>query len=394
MEEGSERWTTSTAKGKKSHLSLFRNEATTVLVQVYAVGLNPVDAKGVIGDKLPLNWTRLRTWMHNFFVKGTRMGFDFAGKVLPDTDYDIDGGDGHTARPFPPGTFVYGTMPPLQGSFADYVRVPLHQIAKAPANIAFGEGSNTASSNVESLTVEEIASLPLVGLTAWQALSPYIVPRESSVLIVGGSGGTGHVAIQIAKALGAKHVVTICSARNFAFVRHCGATHVVDYMSQSSDVIQDLQHLVMRELDGQRFDVILDCVTSGDPRDAQFGYPERIRYAFPAIVTPDHLYQRLGGHWSDWIRAGLARQGVFPHSWLWKDPRERLFWIKFPHSTAALQELTKLVEMGKVKPRVEKVYPTMTVDTVQQAMDDVLTRRVQGKIALQVLPQAERSSSA
>lgn len=388
MEEGSERWTTtSTARGVKSFLNLFRRESPTVLVRVYSVGLNPCDANGVLGDKLPLNWKRLRTWMHNVFVRGTRVGFDFAGRVLPDPDRHGD--DGHKERPFPPGTLVYGTMPPFQGSFADYVRVPLHQVARAPSKIARGDAAG--SKNEQPLTVEEVASLPLVGLTAWQALSPCVVPRESSVLIVGGSGGTGHVAIQVAAALGARHVVAVCSARNVAFVTHCGATHVVDY-SGGNDVIHDLQGLVVGELDGRRFDVILDCVTSGDPRDAQFGYPERIRRAHPAIVTADHLYQRLGGHWSDWIRAGLARPGIFPHSWLWKDPRERLFWIKFPHSTAALTELARLVETGKLKPRVEKVYPTMTVDTVQQAIDDVLTRRVRGKIALQVLPQSERSS--
>jgi hypothetical protein len=128
-------------------------------------------------------------------------------------------------------------------------------------------------------------------------------------------------------------------------------------------------------------------VTSGDPNDASYNYPLRIQRATnPPIVAANYLYQRLGGRCSDWIRAGLARADIFPHSWLWRDPKERLFWIKFPKSDNALKELTKLVENAQLKIHVQKIYPKMTVDTVQQAMGDVLSRRVQGKIAIRVLP--------
>jgi NADPH:quinone reductase-like Zn-dependent oxidoreductase len=332
-----------------------------VVVQVHAVSMNPVDAKGVIGDKLATNWTRTRKIAHDWMVKDTRVGFDFAGKVV-----QAPFGNAR-ADELSVGTMVYGTMPPLQGSFAEYVRVPCHQVAKAPSN----------------MTPEEIACLPLVGLTAWQALSPCIKPGESNVLVVGGSGGTGHVAIQMAKALGAKSVTTVCSTHNIDFVKKCGASTVVDYRAED-DVIAALQ----RRCD-EPFDVIMDCVTSGDPNDASYNYPERIQKANnPPIVAPDYLYQRLGGKWSDWIRAGLARPDVFPHFWLWSDSRERLFWIKFPKSAGALKELTRIVEDGKLRIHVQKTYPELTVDTVQQAMEDLLSRRVQGKIAIRVLPTA------
>jgi NADPH:quinone reductase-like Zn-dependent oxidoreductase len=259
----------------------------------------------------------------------------------------------------------------MQGSFSEYIKVPIHQIAKAP------------SSTTTNVSMEEIATLPLVGLTAWQSLSPYVIPYQSNVLILGGSGGTGHVAIQIAaKALHAKSVTTVCSTRNIEFVKECGATHVVDY-SKVNDVIEALQRLVDDKC--CCFDVILDCVTSGDPRDAQYQYPTRIRNANnPSIVTQNHLYQRLGGQWTDWIRAGLARWDILPHSWLWNDPRERLFWIQFPHSSNALDEITKFVEEGKLKPHLQKIYPNLTADTVNQAFNDLLSRRVQGKIAITV----------
>jgi NADPH:quinone reductase-like Zn-dependent oxidoreductase len=389
------------------------SSSTTVLVQVCAVGMNPVDAKGVIGDKLAMHWSVLRRWMHNRLVKDTRVGFDFVGRVIhvnkktttmttkktkqepepimneqrnsqnysEDTHYDSCKEPTDDDCPFPHGTIVYGTMPPLQGSYAEYVQVPLHQIARAPIS-----NNNNKNNNKASLTMEEIASLPLVGLTAWQALSPYVIPQGSSVLIVGGSGGTGHVSIQVAKALGAKYVVTVCSNRNIQFVRDCGATHVIDYSAPNVDVIVELQNVIRKDLQGQQFDIILDCVTSGDPADGQYNYPQKIRYSNPSIVTTDHLYQKLGGHWTEWIRATFARPGIFPHSWLWRDPRERLFWIKFPYSSNALQQLTDLAERGLLKPRIEKIYPEMTVDTVQQAMEDVLSRRIQGKVVIKVQP--------
>jgi NADPH:quinone reductase-like Zn-dependent oxidoreductase len=284
-------------------------------------------------------------------VKNTRVGFDFAGEVVEGQD------------PFNKGAKVYGTMPPFQGSFAEYIRVPRHQIALAPTNIS----------------MDEAACLPLVGLTGWQALSPQVKPGQSSVLIVGGSGGTGHVAIQIANALGAKSVTVICSTRNIEFVKLCGATNVVDY-AKENDIIEALQRQMV-----EPFDVILDCVSSGDPRDASYNYPERVQHASdPPLVAKNYLYLRLGGKWSDWIWAGLAHPGIFPHSWLWKDDQECMFWIKFRKSAPGLKELTTLVEDGKLKVRIQKVYPEMTVDTVQQAMDDLLLHRAQGKVAIRV----------
>jgi NADPH:quinone reductase-like Zn-dependent oxidoreductase len=353
-----------------------RPDRNHLLVQVHAVGLNPVDAKGVIGDKLGHNERKtLRKWAHNSLVKNTRVGFDFAGVVVAAHPHNID--DYDPAMMIQVGTRVFGTMPPLQGSCGTYIQVPLHQVARVPSH----------------LSMEEAAALPLVGLTAWQSLSPYIERNESNVLILGGSGGTGHVAIQVAKALGAKEITTLCSTRNMDFCKECGATTVIDYTtitsgSSGSDDTSILHELL---LPYGPFDVILDCVTSADPSDAQHDYPSKIRNT--TVVSSQHLYQRLGARLSsDWIRAGLARKNYcFPHSWLWKDPRERLFWIRFPHSSHELEELVKLTPA--VKPRIQRVYPELTVATVQQAFDDILSRRVKGKVVVRVVPATEEEQA-
>ena len=151
--------------------------------------------------------------------------------------------------------------------------------------------------------MEEAAALPLVGMTAWQSLSPCIVRDESSVLILGGLGGTGHDAIQVAKALGAKEITTVCSTRNMDFCKECGATTVIDYTSSESGgdhILHELQPY-------GPFDVILDFVTSADPSDAQHDYPSNIRNTTAGIVSSQHLDLRLGAELSsDWMRAGLA----------------------------------------------------------------------------------------
>lgn len=111
-------------KAKRNHL----------LVQVQAAGLNPVDAKNVIGDKLPDSWKTAHSLVH-WSIRSNIPGFDFSGVcVEPFGPYDA-------------GDRVFGTMPPFHGSLAEFVNVPLHQVARMP----------------ESLSFEQAAALPLVG---------------------------------------------------------------------------------------------------------------------------------------------------------------------------------------------------------------------------------------
>jgi NADPH:quinone reductase-like Zn-dependent oxidoreductase len=118
-----------------------------MLVRVEAAGLNPVDAKEVMGDKLPPTWTYTRSLLKSHILNGTIPGFDFAGVCVDESNpYNVN-----TKEQFSYGTKVFGTMPPLHGTLAEYISVPMNQVSTMPANI----------------TYQEAAALPLAGYVAF-----------------------------------------------------------------------------------------------------------------------------------------------------------------------------------------------------------------------------------
>ena len=154
--------------------------------------------KGRRRDKLP---AFLRPLARR--VDGTIAGFELSGVVdraPPNSGFAV-------------GDEVFGAVPPFRGSFAELVRVPLHPVAKKPA----------------SLSHAEAAALVLPGVTVTQLLDQHGFEPGQRLLIIGASGGVGHLAVKLAKARGAKSVVGVCSAANAAFVRSCGADAVVAY---------------------------------------------------------------------------------------------------------------------------------------------------------------------
>ena len=111
-----------------------------MLCHVACAGLNPVDAKGLVGDKLP-EWL---SGVGRSAIEGCVVGFDFSGTVVRAPE----------SSNFKPGDAIFGTAPPMVGTFAEEIEVPLDQVAAKPP----------------SLTFSEAAALPLVGLTALQSL--------------------------------------------------------------------------------------------------------------------------------------------------------------------------------------------------------------------------------
>ncbi|MFC0430975.1 NADP-dependent oxidoreductase [Kutzneria buriramensis] len=190
-----------------------------ILVRVHAAGVNPIDA------------TNRKTGMFLGEPPFT-LGWDVSGTVA---------GVGLGVSVHQVGDEVFGMLPfpSGHGAYAEYVVVPARLFVPKP----------------DALTHIEAASLPLAGLTAWQALAETAhVTAGSRVLVNGAAGGVGHLAVQIAKALGA-HVTAVVSAPNVDFARALGADDVID--RATTDYTKTVRNL----------DVVLDT-TGGDPLPA------------------------------------------------------------------------------------------------------------------------------
>lgn len=195
-----------------------------VLVRLEFTSVNPVDWKlrlGYLKDMLP----------HDFPIIG---GWDAAGTVEA---------VGSQVSEFKPGDRVYAYARKDRvhdGSYAEYIALHESALARVPDNI----------------TLEQAAAIPLVGLTAWQALFDFAdLKTGETVLIQAGAGGVGGFAVQFAKQQGAR-VLTTASRRNHGYVRGLGANHVIDYNTE--DVVQ-----AVRKVASNGVDVVFDCAGGG-----------------------------------------------------------------------------------------------------------------------------------
>jgi len=167
-----------------------------ILVYMHAASINPIDWR-FIGFIAP------------FYPFSITLGHDGAGVVVA---------VGKKVSRFSVGDKVYGLkVYAFRGSFAEYFALNENCADRIPDNISLIEG----------------AALPLVGLTAIQALRWARLEPGQHVLVIGGSGGVGHIAVQVAKAQGAR-VTAVCSTRNVAFVKSLGADEVIDYTWQDA----------------------------------------------------------------------------------------------------------------------------------------------------------------
>lgn len=194
-----------------------------VLVRIAATAVNPIDRR--------LRGGELQEYITRTFP--VVPGWDFSG-IITEAGTDV--------TDWKPGDAVVGlafTWAIQHGTYAEYAPVKATAIAAKP----------------DSLTFDEAAALPLVSLTAWQALAEFgNLQPEQTVLIQAGAGGLGSVAIQIAKHLGAI-VYTTASARNADYVRSLGADHVIDYTS--SDYVR-----VIHEREPKGVDMVLESLLS------------------------------------------------------------------------------------------------------------------------------------
>ena len=303
-------------------------QAGQVLVRVHATSINPLDYQVRRGD------------YRDYVPLPAITGHDVSGVVEA---------VGPGVRSFAPGDEVWYTPQIFDGpgSYAEYHVANENIIGRKP----------------KSLSHLEAASLSLVGGTAWEALVSRAALRVGeSILIHGGAGGVGHVAIQVAKAIGAK-VFTTVREDNLDFARSIGADVVIDYRKE------DYIDAIMRETDGRGVDVVFDTL-GGDTLThsakvlAQLGRVVSI----VDIAQPQNLIEAWGKNASYHFVFTRQNQGK-------------------------LDELATLVERGQLRPHVGAVYALADL-SLAHARLETPNNGVRGKIAIAVDPSAEPARAA
>ena len=301
-----------------------------VLVRVKASGVNPLDLK-----------IRSGAATHAKPQLPAVLGMDLAGVVEAV-------GEGVTA--FKPGDEVYGMtggVGGLQGSLAEFAAVDADLLARKPANFS----------------MREAAALPLIFITAWEGLVDRAdVGPGQKVLIQGGAGGVGHIAVQIAVARGAE-VFATASAAQTDIVESFGAT-AIDYRGMS------VADYVAAHTAGEGFDLVYDTV-GGETLDASFA----------AVRTyVGHVVSCLG--WGTHKLAPLSFRAATYSGVFTLLPM--LTGKGRAHHGEILRQATKLAEAGKLRVLLDpQVY---TLDTVQAAHDAVENRKAAGKVVIEIAP--------
>lgn len=302
-----------------------------VRIRVCATSVNPVDWKirgGGQRNIIPLQFP----WI---------LGLDVSGVVT-----EI----GPKVKHFRVGDEVWSSPTHRRpGTYAEQVCIDEHEVSKKP----------------QSITHDEAASLPLVALTAYQALAEFGLLHEGqTALIHAGAGGVGSIAIQIAKYLGAR-VITTCSARNEPFVRSLGADVVIDYTKvRVEDVVTNVD-FILDSLGEPTFASNLQVIRRGG------------RIANITINVPAHV-QRHGP-----LLGTLTLAGAFVkmHAVPLVKKNVTLQHIIKRCDGIMLAQIADLVDRGYIRPIVDKVFP---LDLVRDAHRYSESNRARGKIVLHV----------
>ena len=303
-----------------------------ILVQVHAAGLNPIDNMVPKGTFKPF----LR------FQLPATLGSDLAGIVVE---------AGSRVTRFKEGDAVFASIFDLgTGSLAEFAVVPENAAALKPSNLDFVQA----------------ASIPMVGLTAWQALKEraQLKPGQK-VFIPAGAGGIGTFAIQLAKHLGAK-VGTTTSSGNMDLVRSLGADEVIDYKQQEFEA-------VLRD-----YDAVLGTVR-GDALEKSLRILKPKSTVVSLIGPPDAAFARARGmnFFMKFVFGLLSRSII-------RRARERGagYSFLFVHPDGdQLAEIGKLLQEGKIRPVIDKVFP---FDQAKEALAYLEQGRAKGKVVVQI----------
>jgi len=299
-----------------------------VLVRVAASGANPLDLKIAAGQGA-----------HAAPELPAVLGLDMAGTVEA---------VGHGVADFAPGDAVFGMtggVGGVPGSLAEYVVADARLLARSPS----------------SLTAREAAAIPLAAITAWEGLVDRANVRAGhTVLVHGGAGGVGHLAVQIARARGAR-VFATGAPRSLETIASLGATPI-DYTSTP------VGDYVAEYTDGEGFDIVYDTV-GGDALDQAF---------VSVKVHTGHAISALGR--ASYVLAPLSLRGATYSGVFTLLPL--LTGRGRAHHGEIVAAVASMVDAGEVRPILNDAR--FTLDTVEDAHRAVADPEVSGKIVVEV----------
>lgn len=308
-------------------------KANEILVQVHAAALNPIDNMILTGMFKPV--------LH--FQLPATIGSDLAGVVTAVgsqvTRFKV--GDAVFASIFDTGT----------GAVAEYSVVAESAAALKPANLDFVQA----------------ASIPMVGLTSWQALKERAgVKPGQKVFIPAGSGGIGTFAIQLAKYFGAK-VATTTSSKNLALVKNLGADQVIDYTKQEFDKVLQDYDMVLGTIKGDAIEKSIGILKPGSkivslvgPLDKAFAQARKLNFVLKFVF----------GLMSRKIIAQAKKRQV-SYAFLFVRP-----------DGAQLTEIGKLLETEQIKPVIDQVF---AFEQAKDAMAYLAQGRAKGKVVIKIV---------
>jgi alcohol dehydrogenase len=303
-----------------------------VLIEVHATAINLLDSKIRNGEfKLLLPYKTP-------FV----LGHDVAGVVTK---------VGTLVQQFKVGDEVYARPADHHiGTFAEFIAIKEADLAIKP----------------KKLSMEEAASIPLVGLTAWQALvEKGKLKKGQKVFIQAGSGGVGTFAIQLAKHLGAT-VATTTSAANIGLVKSLGADVVIDYKKDDFEEVLHGYDLVLNSQDGKTLEKSLRVLKPGGKLISISGPPD-----------PDFA-EEIGAPWYVKLIIRLLSAGVRKKA---KRLNVGFSFLFMKASGPQLKEITALINAGTIIPVIDKVFP---FESIKEAITYVESGRAKGKVVIKI----------
>lgn len=294
-----------------------------VRIRVRASGLNAYDWHLYRGDPFLARMA--------FGIRRPRprlVGIDAAGEVEA---------VGSAVTTFAVGDRVAGVVD--RGTFAEQIVADAGLLARIP----------------DGMDMVTAAALPGAGLTALQGLRGAGMRSGMTVLVIGASGGVGHYAVQLARALGAARVVAVCSGRNARMVADLGADRVIDY---TRDRVTDA---------GERFDLVFDTVGTTSMR------------RLARVMERDAVYAPAGGVGGGWLLGpAWAIFSSVPASWFLP---QRAAPVDSTPNGADTEELLALAAAGAVRPVIEQVHP---LAEYAAALARLESKRVAGKLVLRI----------